>query len=222
VNSLSDIFHKEISDEVVLRHFEVFAEARWQEFRALTKRAERLVDLDAQIKWTDNVAMGVTCEDAAHLYRIAMLGKTGAIHKFISFEPFLSPWPWTQKRSIEGAFPVTIDGIKYRALRNLLKASGIFTCLIGGESSRDKESARYFDIRDAAYLVQEAEAAGALASLKQLGTRWAVSGNTYSISKKGGDRNVWPETLRGCTQQWPYLKLPSHAEVSSSALSAAR
>ena len=162
--------------------------------------------------------MGVTCEDGDHLYRIAMLGKTGAIHKFVSFEPFLSPWPWSKDRSIAGAFPVTIEGIKYQSLRNLLRAAGVFTCLIGGESSRDRESARYFDVRDAAYLLQEAQAAGALASLKQLGTRSAISGNTYSISKKGGDRMVWPEALRSYTQQWPYRKLPSYAEVSNSAL----
>lgn len=212
VNSLSDLFHPNVSDEIVLKHFDVFAEVAWQEFRALSKRAERLVKLDSQIKWTDNVQMGVSVEDMKRLYRIALLGKTGAHHRFISFEPWLSPWPFSREQSISGAFPVEIEGVRYGRLRDLMAASRIETCIVGGESSRDRESARYCDPRDVEYLLTEAQAAGCRAILKQLGTRWAVSSNSYKLSAKGGNPLGWPEILREHPQEWTFLELPTWSE----------
>jgi len=215
VNSLADLFHAEVTSEVVLQHFKVFANVGWQEFRCLTKRAERIVELDPQIKWTGNVHMGVTVEDIAHLYRIALLGKTGARHKFVSFEPWLSPWPYRPAQSVQASFPMKIGGVDFHSLSDLLMAAGIGTVIVGGESAKDKESPRCFNLEDAHYLLEQAEAVGARPVLKQLGDRWAIKTNTYRTNKHGRDRSLWPESLQCYSQEWPFLNLPTYQDVDS-------
>jgi protein gp37 len=222
VNSLSDLFHQELSDDTILRHFDVFSRAYWQEFRILTKRPERLLALNGQIPWTNNVRMGVTVEDLAHLDRIDILGRTSAIHTWISFEPWLSPWPNDPERSICRAFSLTIGTTKYSRLRDLFKAAKIECCIVGGESSRDKLLARYFSLEDAVYILEEAKSAGAHPCLKQLGTRWAIATNNYNARSNdgglmpnahhGGNKELWPEHLRAYSQGWPLLEL--QAKVS--------
>jgi protein gp37 len=223
-NSLSDLFHKNLEEEVILEHFSVFARAYWQEFRCLTKRADRLLRLSPKIKWSANVQMGVSVEDIERMFRIVALGKTGAVHKFVSFEPWLSPWPFTAERSVRRAFPMQIDGIEYRALRDLLKEAGVECCIVGGESGRDKHSPRHFHLDDAAYIMEETKAAGAHPCLKQFGTRWAIATNTYGMrdsdgkpvksARKGGVKTSWPAHLQTYSQEWPFLKLLDYKAVN--------
>jgi protein gp37 len=215
VNSLSDIFHPNVSTEIVRQHFDVFAKCPWQEFRCLTKRAKRLVELDAQIAWTPNVQMGVSVEDIKHLYRIALLGKCGVRHKFISFEPWLSPWPYRPEHSIQAAFPLNIDDVQYGSLCDLLKAAGISTCIVGGEACKNKEAARYFSLHDANYILEQADAAGAHAVLKQLGDRQSVASNTYCLNRHGRDRSIWPKQFQRFSQEWPFLQLPTYKDIAS-------
>jgi protein gp37 len=120
VNSLSDVFHDDVTDATILEHFEIFAKAYWQEFRILTKRPERMLAMNETISWPANVQMGVTVESVRRLNRIVLLGQTDAKHKFISFEPWLTPWPEDSTQSIRNAFPLTIEGKEYPALRDLL------------------------------------------------------------------------------------------------------
>src|SRR6266568_885496 len=49
VNSLSDLFHKEVPDEFILQIFRVMAQADWHIFQVLTKRPSRAVLLSPQI-----------------------------------------------------------------------------------------------------------------------------------------------------------------------------
>ena len=91
VNSLSDLFHKDIPVEYIARVFEVMRQASWHTFQVLTKRSERLRELDAELDWPANVWMGVTVESAKHAYRIEDLRATGAKVKFLSLEPLLGP-----------------------------------------------------------------------------------------------------------------------------------
>lgn len=89
VNSMSDIFHKDVPDDVIIRLFETMNKASWHTFQVLTKRSERLVELSDKISWTSNIWMGVTIENKESLYRCNDLKKTGAQIKFISAEPLL-------------------------------------------------------------------------------------------------------------------------------------
>lgn len=91
VNSMSDTFHEDVSDEQILRLFSVMNKARWHTFQVLTKRSERLLKLSGQIKWTPNIWQGVTVEHTATRSRIEDLRLTGAQTKFLSLEPLIGP-----------------------------------------------------------------------------------------------------------------------------------
>lgn len=89
VNSMSDIFHEDVSDEVILRIFETMNKASWHTFQVLTKRPERLEKLNSFINWTPNIWMGVTVENKDALKRCDVLRNCNAQIKFISAEPLL-------------------------------------------------------------------------------------------------------------------------------------
>ena len=46
VNSMSDIFHKDVSEDYILKIFEIINKAHWHIFQVLTKRPERLEELN--------------------------------------------------------------------------------------------------------------------------------------------------------------------------------
>ena len=89
VDSMSDLFHDDISDEDILAIFKTMNEASWHTFQVLTKRSKRLLELSSQINWTDNIWMGVSVENKKALDRCDDLRQTGAKVKFISAEPLL-------------------------------------------------------------------------------------------------------------------------------------
>ena len=89
VNSMSDLFHEEVPEADILAIFDIMNKATNHTFQILTKRAKRLVQLSSQIKWTDNIWMGVSVENKATIYRCEELKKTGAKVKFVSAEPLL-------------------------------------------------------------------------------------------------------------------------------------
>ena len=91
VNSMSDLFHKDVPLEFIQKVFTTMREASWHTFQVLTKRADRLAELDSEIDWPHNVWMGVSVETAAYTFRIDHLRKTGAHIKFLSLEPLLGP-----------------------------------------------------------------------------------------------------------------------------------
>jgi len=91
VNSMSDLFHRDVPLEYIQRVFEVMRRAHWHTFQVLTKRAERLAELDADIEWPENVWMGVSVESDAYRERIDALRRTRARVRFLSLEPLLGP-----------------------------------------------------------------------------------------------------------------------------------
>lgn len=91
VNSMSDLFHKDVPLDFILRIFDVMRRANWHQFQVLTKRAEHLLELDSQVEWPDNVWMGVSVENSNYIHRIDFLRKTHAAIKFLSLEPLLGP-----------------------------------------------------------------------------------------------------------------------------------
>lgn len=85
VNSMSDTFHKDISDYNIQ---EILNECEWNDpniFQILTKRAERLPNFT----YPHNVWLGVTVENAEYKNRIDYLKQTNAPIKFLSCEPLL-------------------------------------------------------------------------------------------------------------------------------------
>lgn len=101
VNSMSDLFHKDVPLAFVLNVFDVMRRADWHHFQVLTKRAERLLELDPYIVWPENVWMGVSVENLDYIYRIDLLRQTHALVKFLSLEPLLGPLPDLDLRDID-------------------------------------------------------------------------------------------------------------------------
>lgn len=89
VNSMSDTFHKDITDKQIrdilftIRNFK--EQNSGLTFQLLTKRAERLKYFD----YPNNVWLGVTVEKAEYKHRIDSLKDTHANRKFLSCEPLL-------------------------------------------------------------------------------------------------------------------------------------
>jgi protein gp37 len=91
VNSMSDLFHKQVPVEFILRTFDVMCRADWHRYQILTKRSNRLVDLSPWLPWKPHMWMGVSVENQRHVFRIDHLRQTGAAVKFLSLEPLLGP-----------------------------------------------------------------------------------------------------------------------------------
>jgi protein gp37 len=126
VDSMSDLFHKDVPDEFIKKVFDIMTRANWHEFQVLTKRSERLPEVNKFISWPDNVWLGVSVENSEYTYRIDHLRATDAKIKFLSLEPLLGPLP-------------------------KLDLSNIDWVIVGGESgpgARRMESAWVIDIRD--------------------------------------------------------------------------
>jgi len=126
VNSMSDLFHRDVPDEFIQRVFAVMRQASQHRFQVLTKRSKRVADLSEEIDWPENVWMGVSVENADYTFRIDHLRQTGAAGKFLSVEPLLGPLPG-------------------------LNLSGIDWVIVGGESgpgARPMSSEWVTEIRD--------------------------------------------------------------------------
>lgn len=91
VNSMSDLFHKEVPFEYIQRVFDVMRRAHWHRFQVLTKRSDRLAECSPLIDWPDNVWMGVSVERTDYTFRIDHLRQTNAKIRFLSVEPLLGP-----------------------------------------------------------------------------------------------------------------------------------
>lgn len=93
VNSMSDLFHKDVPLEFIQLVFKVMNENPQHVFQVLTKRADRLAEIHEQLTWSHNIWMGVSVEDEKVIDRIDFLRTTGARVKFLSLEPLIGPLP---------------------------------------------------------------------------------------------------------------------------------
>ena len=113
VNSMSDLFHKDVPVEFIQKVFDVMGRAHWHRFQILTKRSDRLAELSVgthgrvSLQWSSNIWMGVSVENRDYTVRIDHLRKTGAKIKFISLEPLLEPMP---DLNLEGIDWVIVGG----------------------------------------------------------------------------------------------------------------
>jgi protein gp37 len=93
VNSMSDLFHKQIPTSFVDVIFDTMEKASWHTFQILTKRstimARYLGRRYGNQKAPPHIWIGVSVEDAKYAVRISHLQDSPASVKFISFEPLL-------------------------------------------------------------------------------------------------------------------------------------
>lgn len=95
------LFHPGVPLEYVRGVFGVMARAHWHRFQVLTKRAECLEELSAQLHWAPNIWLGVSVETERYKSRIDHLRGTDARVKFLSLEPLLGPLPGLDLRGID-------------------------------------------------------------------------------------------------------------------------
>ncbi len=116
VNSMSDLFHKDVSTEFIKKVFDVMERANHHRFQVLTKRSGRLLKLSPKLPWPDNVWMGVSVENSDYTGRIEDLGQTGAKIKFLSIEPLLGPIPHLKLNDIDWVIVGGESGPKSRPM----------------------------------------------------------------------------------------------------------
>jgi len=93
VNSMSDLFHKEIPTEYIDQVFDVMEEANQHIYQVLTKRSSLLRNyVNARYRLTKaptHIWFGVSIESSNVLVRLKHLDQVQAPIKFVSFEPLL-------------------------------------------------------------------------------------------------------------------------------------
>jgi protein gp37 len=107
VNSMSDLFHKDVPDGYVEAVCRVMERANWHTYQVLTKRSSRLRNmLQDRLQFAarlPHVWWGVSVEDRAHgLPRVEHLRQAPAAVRFLSIEPLL-----------EDLGPINLEGIHW-------------------------------------------------------------------------------------------------------------
>jgi protein gp37 len=95
VNSMSDLFQKEIPIAFIERVFDTMEAATWHTFQILTKRSslmrQFLVKRYRAKPAPQHIWLGVSIEDASKRGRIKQLRETPASIRFLSLEPLIGP-----------------------------------------------------------------------------------------------------------------------------------
>lgn len=113
VNSMSDLFHEEVSEEFIVSVWRVMRETPHHNYQILTKRPERMARVVTERirEVLPNVWLGTSVENAGVVFRIDSLRAAPAAIRFVSFEPLIGP-----------VGPVNLTGIRW--------------AIVGGESGK--------------------------------------------------------------------------------------
>lgn len=130
VNSMSDLFHKEIPQAHIVAVFDTMERADWHTYQVLTKRSS-LLQKFINTRYRDrptprHIWLGVSVENEHATSRIAHLQKANVGVRFLSIEPLIAPV-------------------------GKLNLSGIEWVIVGGESgprSRPMDARWVIDIRN--------------------------------------------------------------------------
>jgi protein gp37 len=141
VNSMSDVFHRDIPDDFIVQVFVTMAKRAPQHiYQVLTKRPARLVHTTLLAKiteaiggsWPAHIWLGVSVEDQYVAWRVKQLCKLPVPVRFISAEPLLGKlslnlsgiaWVIAGAESGHGARPM--DEAWVRALRDQCVAAQV-------------------------------------------------------------------------------------------------
>lgn len=191
VNSMSDLFHEDVTDEQLDRIFAVMDAARRHTFQVLTKRPARMLAYsELRRAPASNVWLGVSVENQqAADERIPLLLETPAAVRFLSCEPLLGPIDLVPFLFDEVDGTTMPDYSSPRASNR-----GLSWVIVGGESGPNARPCDTQWIRD---IVDQCQAAGAAPFVKQLGA-YPVNGS-YAMQLEdshGGNPEEWAPFLR--------------------------
>jgi protein gp37 len=173
VNSMSDLFHRDISDEYIDRVFASIRQTPQHTYQVLTKRADRLPLYFRHREVPDNVWLGVSVENRKHgKPRIDRLRQVAAHIRFLSIEPLLEDL-------------------------GDLDLTDIHWVIVGGESG---SKARPMKAEWARSIQQQCEDAGVAYFFKQWGT-WGADGRKRTKHANGRelDGETWDQYPAGIT-----------------------
>ncbi|HXQ15344.1 MAG TPA: phage Gp37/Gp68 family protein [Caulobacteraceae bacterium] len=160
VNSMSDLFHKEIPRTFITRVCDTMERAHWHSFQVLTKRSS-LMRAFLQRRYADrappaNVWFGVSVEDRTRLSRVRHLREAPASVRFLSIEPLIGrigkldltsiDWVIVGGESGPGARPVDPDWV--REVRDECQAAGVAFFFKQWGGIRPKAGGRALDGRE--------------------------------------------------------------------------
>jgi protein gp37 len=93
VNSMSDLFHKQVPQEFIGRVFDTMERAHWHTFQVLTKRSSLMRDFlkkrYGQNRGPAHMWFGTSVEDGTKLTRVRHLRDAPAGVRFLSIEPLI-------------------------------------------------------------------------------------------------------------------------------------
>lgn len=223
VNSMSDLFHEDLSPEFIADVFAVMAACKRHTFLVLTKRPEKmkrlvgsgpdglvaLWDIKAEAYFgvdcnrypLDNVWLGVSAEDQATAdERIPLLLDTPAAVRFVSYEPALGPVDFAARVVVDD---FDVEPLTGRWVDRWGQTGGSYPrvdwIIVGGESG---PKARPFDLAWARQTIVQCRAAGVPVFVKQVGSRPYVTGG----SDAGEPDPYFPQLddrKGGDMEEWP-------------------
>jgi protein gp37 len=118
VNSMSDLFHKDIPFSFIRQVFEIMKQANWHQYQILTKRSERLREFAEMYgKFPENVWIGVSVESETYKKRTDDLRAVDAKIHFLSLEPLLGPLGKLDLHDIEWVIAGGESGPNFRECR---------------------------------------------------------------------------------------------------------
>jgi protein gp37 len=197
VNSMSDLFHKDVPDGFIDQVFDVMAKTPQHTYQVLTKRPERMAEY-VNTYWSmslrPHIWLGTSVENQEQAdKRIPALLRTRAKVRFLSMEPLLGS--------------VMLQGGDYPSTYMYLRGNGgderINWVIVGGESgphARPLQTSWIASIRD------QCRETGTPFFLKQLGIGQKAYGPGYLheyeglpfivSTAKGNHMDEWPEALQ--------------------------
>src|SRR5688572_3705946 len=137
VNSMSDLFHKEIPTAFIDCVFDTMEQATWHTFQVLTKRSSLMRDYLRRrysgARGPLHMWFGVSVEDGSKKSRVRHLQQTPAGMRFLSVEPLIGPmgkidltgvdWVIVGGESGPGARPMKPEWV--REIRDQCFSSGV-------------------------------------------------------------------------------------------------
>ena len=198
VESMSDLFHEYIPEQMVQCVWEQMLELPRHTFQVLTKRPERMAELIIQWRHDPTVRrgrsdahiwLGVSAENQIeYLRRWTALERIPATVRFVSVEPMLEHIDISHSISHSvTAGRLTSHPVAYPDW-----------IIAGGESGK---GARPLQRAWIDQMMQQCQAAGVPLFIKQLGAAYHEITPVLLRDAKGGDWNEWSVELR--IRQWP-------------------
>jgi protein gp37 len=160
VNSMSDLFHKEIPREFIARVFDTMERAHWHTFQVLTKRSPLMRDFLRKRYGAEggpaHMWFGVSVEDGTKVSRIRHLQKAPAGMRFLSIEPLIGRMGTLDLRGIDwvivggesgpGARPMRPEWVREVREQCIAQGAAFFFKQWGG--LRPKSGGRELDGRE--------------------------------------------------------------------------